>query len=298
MEAAIQEQILSLEELSNDLITANLEHEDDPSKDVFEDLVLSKLQNIRKILESNDDDEILDMVDDIEICGDDEYSQKSIEQLLESVRSDVVSLDFKDDKKSISNAFLKKEKKPWYDRSFYICKQCAYESNAVNNIRMHLIQSHKVSPNLCKEANIKEYLSHFEEPIYSCRVCDNDIKHQELFIKRHINNMHSLSLESYEQKYENKVHNFKTISTKLEPSREQKPPVKYFKPEDPIVKQEFSSNNPRLTSVYLCPIPNCNFSTNKEGMRTSKAAVHLKVEHMIRAVDMKPGMYKFNKVKM
>ena len=95
MEASIQEQILSLEELSNDLITANIENldiEDDSTKDVFEDLVLTKLQNIRNLLESTDD-KTLDMMDDLEIGGE-EYSNESIEQLLDTIKSDVMSLDY------------------------------------------------------------------------------------------------------------------------------------------------------------------------------------------------------------
>ena len=109
--------------------------------------------------------------------------------------------------------------------------------------------------------------------------------------------IHLSSLQSYEEKWESKTPSLKKISSKTEPT-DQKPSVKHVKQEDVLVKQELSSNAPKSLSVYLCPIPNCNFSTSKEGMKTSKAALHLKKEHKIRAVDMKPGMYKFSKVKM
>merc|ERR1719508_316972 len=109
--------------------------------------------------------------------------------------------------------------------------------------------------------------------------------------------IHLPYLQSYEEKCESKTLNLKTISSKTEPT-EQKPSVKHVKQEGILVKQELSSNAPKSLSVYLCPIPKCNFSTSKEGMKTSKAALHLKKEHKIRAVDMKPGMYKFSKVKM
>ena len=73
--------------------------------------------------------------------------------------------------------------------------------------------------------------------------------------------------------------------------------VKEIKQEDSVVKQELASNSTKATSMYLCPMDDCNFSTTKEGMKTSKAALHLKMTHKIRAVDMKPGMYKFSKIR-
>ena len=191
MEAALEEQILSLEELSKDLITFNLETADIESEDVFEDLALSKLQTIRNMLESNDDeDDYFNLVTEVEDVDSEEYSSESIEKLLNRIKSDVISLDYKDD----------------------------------------IIDEPPVA--------VKD-------------------------------------------------------STKKEPTQ-QKHPVK----QEVIIKQELSFNSARATSLYFCPIPNCSFSTSKEGMRTSKAALHLKMEHMIRAVDMKPGMYKFNKVKV
>ena len=48
-------------------------------------------------------------------------------------------------------------------------------------------------------------------------------------------------------------------------------------------------------SMYHCPITNCKFRTTKEGMNNREAAIHLKNEHGIKAADMKPGMYKFEK---
>merc|ERR1712086_1214174 len=93
MEAAIQEQILSLEELSNDLIAANLDNlkiKEDVTKDGFEDIVQLKLENIRNVLENTENS--FDLVDDVELHGH-EYSNDSILKLLETIKSDIISLD-------------------------------------------------------------------------------------------------------------------------------------------------------------------------------------------------------------
>ena len=82
MEAAIEEQILSLEELSNDLIAANLDNlmiEEENSKEGFEDNVQTKLQNIINLLENNDTN--FDMIKDTEIASE-EHSSDAILQIL------------------------------------------------------------------------------------------------------------------------------------------------------------------------------------------------------------------------
>merc|ERR1712129_472091 len=93
MEAAIQEQILSLEELSNDLIAANLDNlkiKDDVTKDGFEDIVQLKLEKIINVLENTENS--FDLGDDVELDGD-EYSNDTILKLLETIKSDIISLD-------------------------------------------------------------------------------------------------------------------------------------------------------------------------------------------------------------
>ena len=67
----------------------------------------------------------------------------------------------------------------------------------------------------------------------------------------------------------------------------------------PEVKQEaMPFPTPKLQSLYYCPISDCSFYTSKEGMKNSKAALHMKNDHKIQAKDMKPGMYKFTKIKV
>ena len=60
---------------------------------------------------------------------------------------------------------------------------------------------------------------------------------------------------------------------------------------------EVKKEKSKLVTLFLCPFDGCDFSTDKEGMRTNRAALHMKIAHKIKAVDMKPGMYKFKKLK-
>merc|ERR1719369_60460 len=52
---------------------------------------------------------------------------------------------------------------------------------------------------------------------------------------------------------------------------------------------------PKALSLYYCPITNCSYSTTKEGMKKGDAALHLKNDHHLKAKDMKPGKFKFEK---
>ena len=70
------------------------------------------------------------------------------------------------------------------------------------------------------------------------------------------------------------------------------------KQSEPFVEKTFKQvKKAKPISMYHCPISNCKFITTKEGMKNSEAAIHLKNEHGIKAADMKPGMYKFEKIK-
>merc|ERR1712243_463595 len=124
MEAAIEKQILSLEELSNDLIAANLDNVKTTKEYLignnFEQIVLSKLQNIRNILEKNDKNADMMLCDDDElddeILGYKDLSSDDLLQLLQNVRNGVLALDndevFKQDDAAESgslNTEVKKE---------------------------------------------------------------------------------------------------------------------------------------------------------------------------------------------
>merc|ERR1711875_204144 len=100
-------QILSLEELSNDLIAANHDNKDTKEyliENNFEQIVLSKLQNIRNILEKDDKNNDMILCDDDElddVLGYEDLSSDDLLQLLQNVRYGVLSLDndevFKED---------------------------------------------------------------------------------------------------------------------------------------------------------------------------------------------------------
>merc|ERR1719158_9851 len=200
MEAAIERQILSLEELSNDLFAIDRDNgktkDEDLIKDRFDGLILAKLDNIRRMLES--DDKSLGILLEDDDIKDNEVSSVDILQLLQNIKSDILALD---DDEIFKDEAAAKEETP-------------------------------------KVAEVKD----------------------------------------------------------------QNPPVNCIKKEKIVIKKEPDTNTNKTTTLFLCPMDGCDFSTNKEGMlataqRAGKAAQHLKMEHKIRAVDMKPGMYKFNKVK-
>jgi len=65
-----------------------------------------------------------------------------------------------------------------------------------------------------------------------------------------------------------------------------------------VKKEQPVNATPKTTSFYYCPFKDCPFYATKEGMKKGLAALHLKDDHQIRAKDMKPGMYKFEKVKV
>ena len=66
-----------------------------------------------------------------------------------------------------------------------------------------------------------------------------------------------------------------------------------------VVKEEvIPPMAPKPLSFYYCPMPGCSYYTTKEGMKKSQAALHLKNDHKIKAKDMQPGMYKFDKIKV
>jgi len=99
----------------------------------------------------------------------------------------------------------------------------------------------------------------------------------------------------------------KTQEPKIAVKKESKSePVKSFdKPNPTLHAENPKSNNTfevkrdiKPQSFFYCPIDGCTFSTTKTGMKTGKAAVHLKDDHEIKAKDMKPGMYKFTKIKV
>ena len=50
-------------------------------------------------------------------------------------------------------------------------------------------------------------------------------------------------------------------------------------------------------TLYLCPLQQCKFYTNKAGMLSGEAARHLCIHHQVRPADMRPGAFKFTKLK-
>ena len=62
---------------------------------------------------------------------------------------------------------------------------------------------------------------------------------------------------------------------------------------------QIKSENPSgKQKRYACPLPECAFLVNKEGMLEGKAAVHLRKVHSIKPKDMRPGQFKFRKIKI
>ena len=114
-----------------------------------------------------------------------------------------------------------------------------------------------------------------------------------------------LALDNDEVFKEDDAKGSESLNTEVEKETSVHRAAKQIKQENITIKSEpFASAVPprKMVTMFLCPIEGCDFSTNKEGMyataqRAGKAAQHLKMEHKIRAVDMRPGMYKFNKVK-
>ena len=50
-------------------------------------------------------------------------------------------------------------------------------------------------------------------------------------------------------------------------------------------------------TLLLCPVPNCDFYTTKEGFKNKLAALHLSRDHNVTVNDIVPGKFKFEKIK-
>ena len=71
------------------------------------------------------------------------------------------------------------------------------------------------------------------------------------------------------------------------------------------VKCEPVEQRIKRRTLFYCPLGDvddnslsCPYNTTKDGFTNGEAARHLKNVHKLRPKDMKPGMYKFNKVKI
>ena len=71
------------------------------------------------------------------------------------------------------------------------------------------------------------------------------------------------------------------------------------------VKREPVEQRIKRRTLFYCPLGDvddnslsCPYNTTKDGFTNGEAARHLKNVHKLRPKDMKPGMYKFNKVKI
>ena len=69
----------------------------------------------------------------------------------------------------------------------------------------------------------------------------------------------------------------------------------------PVLETDPEGRRKKSNTLYYCPITNCKFFTQKEGFKNSqkfkKVVDHLFKIHGIKKEDIKPGRYKFIKVK-
>jgi len=68
----------------------------------------------------------------------------------------------------------------------------------------------------------------------------------------------------------------------------------------PVKSDQSDASSNAGQTYFLCPLQDCTFSTNKQGMLDGAAAKHLNLTHKITGANMKaaaPGAYKFKKVK-
>merc|ERR1719312_403446 len=70
------------------------------------------------------------------------------------------------------------------------------------------------------------------------------------------------------------------------------------------IKREPVEHKVKKVTLYYCPLKmpgtqqECGFNITKEGFQNGVAAKHIQHKHKISAKDMKPGKFKFNKVKV
>lgn len=293
-----------------------------------------------------------------------EVGEEDIDKMFENLKSKIMSVNPPTDLKHTNLGSTRK----WYQGTYFNCEICQKTVFGEDDFRKHLV-THEANPKTLQE--LKKYSTHFEEALYTCKVCVRNVKHEIKNILCHVQN-HCSSLEVYEDRYvdiqeelrklpvirgapkeqaeekllisdiddKSKAHKSNLVSKKQKFSNlslEEKvidPPLNELKV--PLINQVDSSDKfslakeqtgkqpkifencdqiltspetkpgkdslkpvkkPKSISVYHCPLSECKFTTTKEGMKNSEAALHLKNEHGIKACDMKPGMYKFEKSK-
>lgn len=75
--------------------------------------------------------------------------------------------------------------------------------------------------------------------------------------------------------------------------------VKILNNDDNGIKDSKKLKVPGHKTIFLCPIGECTFSTDKQGMFQGLAAKHVSSDHGIKIQDIKnnPGKFKFKKIK-
>jgi len=295
-----------------------------------------------------------------------EVGEEDIDKMFENLKSKIMSVNPPTDLKHTNLGSTRK----WYQGTYFNCEICQKTVFGEDDFRKHLV-THEANPKTLQE--LKKYSTHFEEALYTCKVCVRNVKHEIKNILCHVQN-HCSSLEEYEDRYvdiqeelrklpvirgaqkehgeekllisdidekseahksnhssnKQKLSNLSLEEKLIAPSLDElkmplinqvgssgKFPLKETKEQagkrakisencdqtmaSPETKPSKDSLKPakksKPISVYHCPLSDCNFTTSKEGMKNSEAALHLKNEHGIKASDMKPGMYKFEKTK-
>ena len=83
----------------------------------------------------------------------------------------------------------------WYDRVKYQCNLCDHESIGDIPIKHHIKSSHA-------KRGIKNSYTTLTNYLYSCKICEREIRLNRNTICMHVNRSHSLKFSDYESKYE------------------------------------------------------------------------------------------------
>ena len=217
---------------------------------------------------------------------------------------------------------------PWHSRVTLTCNICGKALLGYIAMREHLRNEHgKLESN--------EYKKLHEEN-YSCKICSKDIKLGYISIFKHVENIHGVKFDVYEDKYENEKQNKQkeetnavedkevASSSPFHPSSSPLPP-----PPSPMtlsIPFQVSSSSPSPTPTqflpisspsfhvshlslltppptptpppsYACPLSSCSFSLTKPQMKIGGAAKHLIKEHRLTAKDIGDRKIKWEKIR-
>jgi len=187
-----------------------------------------------------------------------------------------------------------KEKK-WSDGSYFKCKTCSHLYWGRKHFYEHLGRVHMVSLAM---SQLGEFASSYEEQEYQCRVCLAGLPHERPAISKHMASRHGLTMLQYETEHENTQQPATTLEKLPEKSvgEKENEPLKKV-PKETTNKEIRTEPKGNTAAVLGCPVAGCTFTTTRAGLRDQRAALHLKLAHGLGAKDMRPGMYRFHKVK-